>query len=463
VNDEKKKILIVDNQPIILKYVSDLLEKKGYRVKTAEDGLGALDAIKEFIPDFFLLDLIMPNIDGATLCGIIRQNPRFQHTPVFILSAIAAEYTCNLKELGADLCIAKGPLPEMGNHILDALAHSGRVFDSENGVEVVGVENLYPRQATKELVKANRHYEDIFEHVSDGILEISRDGRIVFANSAAATCLSSTKESLLGTDFLSWFDGPIQNAAAHFIEIPQCEEKTNSLRLGEKFLSIKAIPMKTDAGIRVILLKDVTTYELNKQALEEANKELITLARTDPLTRIANRRWFDERLKEEWKRMSREKSHLSLLLCDVDNLKALNDEYGHAVGDECLKRVAQTLAEQTKRPADFAARYGGDEFALVLPNTSSNGAIHIADQIRRQVFDMGVKSKTRGKIASISLSIGIASASPGAGNSVELLLSVADDSMYQAKNQGRNRVVSRNIDKQHQRASTEFPGNRETD
>lgn len=115
-----------------------------------------------------------------------------------------------------------------------------------------------------------------------------------------------------------------------------------------------------------------------------------------------------------------------------------------------------------KRPADFAARYGGDEFALVLPNTSSNGAIHIADQIRRQVFDMGVKSKTGAKIVSISLSIGIASASPGAGNSVELLLSVADDSMYQAKNQGRNRVVSRNIDKQHQVASTEFPGNRET-
>ncbi len=459
--DKDKKVLIVDNQPIILKYVSDLLEKKGYRVKAAEDGLSALDVLKEFAPDFFLLDLIMPNIDGATLCGIIRHDPRFQHTPVFILSAIAAEYACNIKELGADLCIAKGPLPEMGSHILDALAHSGRVFDAENRIDVLGVEQLYPRQATKELVNANRHYEAMIEHISDGILEISSDGRIVFANSAAAACLSSLKEKLLGTDFLSWFGGTSQKAAARLIELPESEEKANSLRHGEKFLSIQVIPMKTDAGIRMVLLKDVTAYELSKKALEQANKELITLARTDPLTRIANRRWFDERLKEEWKRMHREKSNLSLFLCDVDNLKELNDKYGHAAGDECLKYVAQTLAEQTKRPADFAARYGGDEFALILPNTSSNGAIHIADQVRRLVFDMGVKSKTGVKMASISVSIGIASASPSAGYSVERLLSVADDSMYQAKNQGKNRVVSRNIGETSQRAQPAFPENRE--
>lgn len=449
---EKGKILLVDNQPIILKYVGDLLEKNGYFVKTAEDGLTAIDLLKDFSPDFLIVDLIMPNIDGARLCKIIRQDPRFQNTPLFVLSAVAAEYSCNLKELGADLCIAKGPLPEMGHHILEALSHSGRPVDPKNTDRIVGADRLYPRQATMELVTANKHYESILEHISDGILEISRDGRIIFANSASAACFSTSKESLLGTDFLSWFDQTNQETAARAVEMPDSEQEKDSLRQGDRFLSIKAVPMKEDGDIRVVLLKNITKYEQTKQALEDANsalekanQELRTLARTDTLTRIANRRWFDERLKEEWKRMHRENSELSLLLCDVDNLKQFNDGYGHMAGDECLKAVAQTIGAQTRRPADLAARYGGDEFALMLPNTSCQGAIHIANQLRQKVFEMDLRAITGAEQVSISLSIGIASANPRASRSVEQLLTVADDAMYEAKNQGRNRVVSKDI------------------
>ena len=443
----KRKILVVDNHPLILKYISDLLEKKGYRVETAEDGLLALDLLKVFLPDCILVDLIMPNIDGATLCKIIRNDPRFQKTPIFILSAVAVEETCHLEALGADLCIAKGPLPEMGNHILQAISGVGTRKSAGSEKAVIGLENLHPRQITKELLVANKHLEAILEHISDGIIEISRDGRILFANSAAAECFASSKVDLPGSDFLSWFHEENRLVAARFLEKTGGEILQDVLRQGDRYLSIKVVPMGTDGGVSVILLNDVTDYEQTRQALEESNNELKMLARSDPLTKIANRRWFDERLREEWRRMQRERSELSLLLCDIDNLKEFNDRHGHMVGDECLKAVARSIAAQTKRPADFAARYGGDEFAIILPNTFNKGAEYIAGQLRGKLLDLRLYGGTQALSASVSMSIGICSARPSSGkHTVETLLSVADDAMYEAKRQGKDQVVSRRLD-----------------
>jgi diguanylate cyclase (GGDEF)-like protein len=197
----------------------------------------------------------------------------------------------------------------------------------------------------------------------------------------------------------------------------------------------------------VILINDVTDYEQTRQALEESNNELKMLARSDSLTKIANRRWFDDRLREEWRRMKREKSELSLLLCDVDNLKEFNDRHGHLVGDECLKAVARAIAAQTKRPADLAARYGGDEFAIILPNTSSEGAGQIAGQLSKKLHDLKLGGGTETLKASVSMSIGISSARPSSGKyTVENLLSNADDAMYEAKKLGKDRVVTKSLD-----------------
>lgn len=440
--DTKDKVLVVDNHPVILKYVSDLLQKHGYQVETAQDGLSALDRLETFSPDVILIDLIMPNIDGASLCRIIRRDPRFRKTPLFVLSAAAAEESCNLRAIGADLCIAKGPLPEMGRNVLHAVAHSDDPTMQAEG-QVLGVNSLYPRQITGELLTANRHLESVLEHISDGILEISRDGRIIHTNSRAAAYLSSTREEMLGSDFLSWFEGKNRKVASRLVKAETQETKTEAIRQEQRYLSIRAIPMAPDESVRVILLTDVTEYERTRKALEKANKEQKLLARTDPLTKIANRRWFDDRLKAEWKRMRREKGELALVLCDVDNFKEFNDRNGHMAGDRCLKAVGRAIAAQTKRPADLAARYGGDEFALILPNTSVEGAKHIADALSREVWDLELRGQSGNKSVSISLSIGIAIGIPGGEFTIEDLLSIADAALYEAKNQGRNRVVVR--------------------
>jgi CheY-like chemotaxis protein len=117
----KRKALVVDNHPVILKFMSSLLQKEGYQVRTAEDGISALDILQIYLPDIIVLDLIMPNISGDKLCPIIRRMPAFKNVGIIILSSIAAEEKVDFVGLGANACIAKGPFNKMAEHVLSAL------------------------------------------------------------------------------------------------------------------------------------------------------------------------------------------------------------------------------------------------------------------------------------------------------------------------------------------------------
>jgi len=122
----KKKILVVDNHPAMLKFMSNLLEKEGHQVLTAEDGLSAIDILKTYIPDVIFIDLVMPNISGEKLCRIIRSMPELKDVYLIILSAIAAEGDVDFAQFGVNACIAKGPFDKMAGHVLAALDQSDR-------------------------------------------------------------------------------------------------------------------------------------------------------------------------------------------------------------------------------------------------------------------------------------------------------------------------------------------------
>ncbi|MBD2310934.1 diguanylate cyclase [Desertifilum sp. FACHB-1129] len=175
--------------------------------------------------------------------------------------------------------------------------------------------------------------------------------------------------------------------------------------------------------------------------LAQANAELQTLASIDGLTQIANRRRFDEYLTQEWRRLSREKAPLSLIICDIDYFKAYNDTYGHQAGDACLKQVASTIRSVVKRPADLVARYGGEEFAVILPNTSLDGAVLLAESIRYQVKTLRIKHRSSAINQYITLSLGVASLTPSMKATPSQLIAIADNKLYEAKNLGRDRVV----------------------
>ncbi|WP_413167001.1 diguanylate cyclase [Capilliphycus salinus ALCB114379] len=178
--------------------------------------------------------------------------------------------------------------------------------------------------------------------------------------------------------------------------------------------------------------------ELYEQ-LQMANQELEKMAMTDGLTRVANRRFFEEMLSKEWSRVRRENASLSLILCDVDYFKRYNDTYGHLAGDSCLKQVAQALQEGAKRAGDLVARYGGEEFAILLPKTDLEGAILVAETISAQVRSLQIPHENSPIKPYVTVSVGVACIVPEPPLTPETLVLRADQALYQAKTNGRDR------------------------
>jgi diguanylate cyclase (GGDEF)-like protein len=165
------------------------------------------------------------------------------------------------------------------------------------------------------------------------------------------------------------------------------------------------------------------------------------LGLVDPLTDIPNRRCFDDRLRTEWKRAIRDKKPIAFMMMDVDKFKAYNDTYGHPQGDVLLKTIAGIFASAARRPGDLAARLGGEEFGVLLPDTDLSGALEIAEDIRSRVESTRVPA-AEGKITAATISIGVVSLVPSKADSIEDLIAQADRCLYTAKKTGRNRICS---------------------
>jgi len=202
---------------------------------------------------------------------------------------------------------------------------------------------------------------------------------------------------------------------------------------------------ETDSGSIYGLERDDEIGELAKtihnmrEVLIQASNEKERLIRTDELTSLPNRRLFDERLPIEWDRAVRTEIPISTLMLDLDYFKNYNDTYGHLNGDKVLRTVSQIFTKELKRPADFAVRWGGEEFAIILPDTSSHGALHVAENIRKIVEDTEILLDN-GTVTKITVSIGVNTIIPTYKCSINDFIRQADDALYKAKADGRNRV-----------------------
>ena len=160
----------------------------------------------------------------------------------------------------------------------------------------------------------------------------------------------------------------------------------------------------------------------------------------DELTGVPNRRSFSQRNLAELNRSQRDREPLSLIICDIDNFKLYNDHYGHEQGDQCLRKVAQQIQNTLKRPSDFCARFGGEEFAVLLPGTSLENAMHVAEEIRKNVEELAIPQENLQGFDVVTISLGVATFEGEEAFSRETLIYQADTAMYQAKKNGRNRV-----------------------
>jgi len=191
---------------------------------------------------------------------------------------------------------------------------------------------------------------------------------------------------------------------------------------------------------RQLLLEQLVeqrTSEL-KQALEQVE----SISRTDALTGVYNRGFFEESLKLQWDAAVASSTHISVIMIDIDRFKQYNDLYGHQMGDDCLRKVASRLHDELMRKQDLIARYGGEEFVVLLPDTHAQAAYQVAERIRTGILDMQLQHGDSDVADFITISAGCATASPGQIDSASQLIERADQALYKAKREGRNRVIS---------------------
>ena len=204
-----------------------------------------------------------------------------------------------------------------------------------------------------------------------------------------------------------------------------------------RYLVVDAGPIFDDQGQLIAIvetLRDMTDQKLAEIALED-------LATRDSLTGLANRRSLDKKMHLEWKCAQRTGSPLAFILADIDHFKAYNDHYGHQQGDDCLRAVAEAIGGSVFRPSDMTSRYGGEEFAIVMPGTDLPGALAVAERIRTAVCERQLPHEKSTTAAHVTLSLGVSAMVPSARNSTAMLIAAADAALYRAKHAGRNRAI----------------------
>ncbi|MCG2822479.1 MAG: response regulator [Desulfobulbaceae bacterium] len=314
-----EKILVVDNQPLMLRLMSNFLGKKGYEVKTAPDSMTALAVLADFVPDVMFVDMVMPHISGDKLCRIVRSMPELKNVCIVILSAIAAEENIDCASFGANACIAKGPFRDIEQHI-------SRLLTARNNKEdllssgIAGLESIYQREITKELLGSRKHFEVVLGNISEGIVECTGEGRIVYVNAAGAAILGSREEKILVADFFDFFAESMRQEVAHAFaglgEHPIALGEETVLLLKGRRVALNVLPI-VDAGQRtaIVIIQDITGRKAAEEKLESYRDHLekMVVARTAELSQkneqlraeIRERHSAEERMGEaqrEWER-----------------------------------------------------------------------------------------------------------------------------------------------------------------
>ncbi|MEE9612748.1 MAG: response regulator, partial [Desulfatiglandales bacterium] len=272
-----KKIMVVDNHPLILKFMKDLLVKEGYQVSTAKDGLSALDVLKTYTPDVIFIDLIMPNINGEKLCQIIRSMPRLKDAGIIILSAIAAEQDLDYAALGANACVAKGSLDQMAQHIFSALDQLDQRTSNSMPGTVIGLEGVNSREITKELLSYEKHSDVILNSMSEGILEVTTESRVVYANPAAIALIGMPEEKVIASDVTQLFHETDRQKIRELLKktetISQIVSDDSTVILSGRQVSMKVLPVTDgDSKAVIVILNDVSERKRIEEQLQLAQK-----------------------------------------------------------------------------------------------------------------------------------------------------------------------------------------------
>ena len=421
-------VLVVDDDPIFRTMLERFLEREGMQVHTAEDGKSGVQYALETRPDLVLMDAQMPELDGIEACRQIKE--AFPDADVQVLMV-----TANSDDSLIEAAFSAGASDYITKPINWTLLRHRVQFE------------LKLASHFKALRNSEARFRFLFEQAPVAYAVLSASGKILQSNPALHQLVGSAQI--------------LDHALCQFIQdedCPQFQEYLHGLMKGHQQIDGHVLTLKpaNEAAVPVYVrltasvtpavssrhleilcvLEDVTDTVLTTRNLEQ---QVVT----DPLTGLLNRRAFEQALRLHLLNSARTSSPLTLVMLDIDYFKKVNDQHGHVVGDQVLRHLGTLIQQALHREQDRAYRLGGEEFALLLPDTSIEGGCRVAERLRSLLEQ--TPAPTDDGLLSFTISAGVACTNSDQPE-VESLYRAADAALYAAKQAGRNRVFSCNAD-----------------
>lgn len=452
------RVLVVDDILPNVKLLEAKLSSEYYDVLTATNGPEALEKVVSQSPDIVLLDVMMPGMDGFEVCRKIKENPATAHVPVVMVTALTdASDRIKGLEAGADDFLSK-PLNDTAlMSRVRSLVRLKMTVDEwrvrENTATQLGVvDNTAnamnePVENARILVIEDQSYES--KKFGEG-LKVDND--IVVVVETGIEAMSKVNEA--DYDLLAVSLNLKNEDGLRLCSHLRSSEKTRSIPIlmiaNEE--DMPRIAHGLEIGAHDYILRPVDRNELLARVRTQvrrkrfqqrlrSNFELsLSMALTDPLTGLYNRRYFEVHLQKLLQKNQQSKKAMAVLMMDIDHFKSINDTHGHGVGDEILKIFAHRVKDSL-RSFDLVARLGGEEFVVILPDVSTEMAYFIAERLRRAISDEPFACSAEGGKVSVTTSLGAVIVEASSDLSMEEILKLSDDALYDAKGTGRNATV----------------------
>lgn len=386
---------------------------------------------------------------------------RYWALPPIVLLAFQADLAGVL--VGLLLCLAiavsftmrgSGPLWIFHYHSMEGRIFSLQLFLlAALGIALpISATQTQRNRLTALLREGERRYRILAENATDIVMSMSLDGRLTYVSPRARIVMNCAPDHLVGMyypdlvlpDDRDALAATIANLAADVAEaseVSRFQRPDGQILWMETHFRPVIDPFSGKPEAFTATARDITARKVAEQRLADERKELHGLAFQDGLTGLFNRRHFDRELEFQWRQEVRADSgsFLAVVMVDVDAYKRYNDHYGHQAGDDCLRTIAQAIASSSRRPTDVISRYGGEEFALILKETDQQGALVVAERIRRAVENLRIPHPAS-STGVVTVSLGVAAQRPSGGDDGRSLVAAADRALYAAKRRGRNRA-----------------------
>lgn len=446
--ENKGNVLLIDDLSDNLKLLSELL-LLGYNVRSVTSVKMARKILKAKYPDVIVLNINTPEVDCYQICQFIQRHQKSINIPIIFIVTLNHRFDkIKAFEYGVtDYIIRPFYLNEVVTKLEMLLTIKRQKYFLEAEIKKrKKIEDILQNSRALILSVLNSSKDAIaaFQSIRHSKTKKIKDFRCLVVNPIFAKLFNRSQNEIIGKvglkNLITQINHEFFEDFVKVVETGESLEKDFYYPQKENCW-YQLVAVKLEDGF-AITVRDITVSKKFEIQLQEGNRQLQLIANLDGLTQVANRRCFNDYLKKQWQKHLEKQQPLTLIMIDIDYFKLYNDYYGHQQGDECIYRVAQGIAMIIKRPTDLTARYGGEEFAVILSNTKIEAGLIMADLIQSTIASFEIPHEKSQVSSYVTLSIGVSCLIPNEYLSLEDLIGNADKALYEAKNQGRDRIIS---------------------